>query len=89
MAVAAAVIAARSAGWLERLELVAADHFVSVGPRGPADSAHVAVVHVTDASRVRHMLEHHGYYVVASFGEDEDDEDLLYRIQEFMRYLEV
>ena len=46
-------------------------------------------LNVTDASRVRHMLEHRGYHIVASFGEDEDDEDLLYRIQEFMRYLEV
>ncbi|GIV60113.1 CBS domain-containing protein [Rhodocaloribacter litoris] len=46
-------------------------------------------LNVTDAARVRHMLEHQGYHVVASFGEDEDDEDFLYRIQEFMRYLEV
>lgn len=42
-----------------------------------------------DSSRVRHMLEHRGYHVVAVFGEDEDDEDLLNRVQEFMRYLEV
>ncbi len=46
-------------------------------------------LNVTDATRVRHMLEHHGYHVTASFGEDEDDEDLRNRIQEFMRYLEV
>jgi hypothetical protein len=26
---------------------------------------------------------------VAAFGEDESDEDLLNRVQEFMRYLEV
>lgn len=46
-------------------------------------------LNVTDATRARHMLEHYGYRVVASFGEDEDEEDLLYRVQEFMRYLEV
>ncbi len=46
-------------------------------------------LNATDVARVRHMLEHHGYHIVATFGEDEDDEDLLYRIQEFMRYLEV
>ena len=42
-----------------------------------------------DASRVRHVLAHHGYNVVASFGESEDEEQLLLRVQEFMRYLEV
>lgn len=46
-------------------------------------------LNVTDATRVRHMLEHHGYRVAASFGESEDNEDLLLRVQEFMRYLEV
>lgn len=46
-------------------------------------------LNVTDATRVRHMLEHNGYHVVASFGESEDDEDLLLRVQAFMRYLEV
>lgn len=46
-------------------------------------------LNATDVARVRHMLEHRGYHVVASFGEDEDDEDLMFRIQEFMRYLEV
>jgi hypothetical protein len=46
-------------------------------------------LNVIDATRVRHMLEHYGYKVVASFGESEDEEDLLYRVKEFMRYLEV
>jgi acetoin utilization protein AcuB len=46
-------------------------------------------LNVTDATRVRHMLEHYGYRVVASFGETETDEDLQFRVQEFMRYLEV
>jgi hypothetical protein len=34
------------------------------------------------------VLEHHGYHVVASFGE-EDDEELGDLVDEFMRYLEV
>ena len=42
-----------------------------------------------DATRVRHLLEHNGYRVVAAFGEEEDAEDLLDRVQEFMRYLEA
>ena len=42
-----------------------------------------------DATRVRHMLAHHGYSVVAAFGESEAEEELLMRVQEFMRYLEV
>ncbi|MFW5955584.1 MAG: HPP family protein [Rhodothermales bacterium] len=46
-------------------------------------------LNTTDASRVRHMLEHHGYHVVASFSEEESDEDLQWRVEEFMRYLEV
>lgn len=46
-------------------------------------------LNVKDASRVKHMLEHNGYRVVSAFGEDEDAEDLLDRVQEFLRYLEV
>lgn len=46
-------------------------------------------LNVKDASRVRHMLEHYGYHVVATFSDDADDDDLQLRIQEFMRYLEV
>jgi len=42
-----------------------------------------------DATRIRHILEHNGYRVVAAFGEEEDAEVLLDRVQEFMRYLEV
>ncbi len=45
-------------------------------------------LNVQDTSRVRHMLGHHGYDVVATFSE-EDDEDLQLRALEFMRYLEV
>ena len=44
-------------------------------------------LNTTDATRVRHMIEHHGYDIVASFGEDDDN--MLERVQAFMRYLEV
>lgn len=44
-------------------------------------------LNVTDTSRVRHVLEHNGYDVVAAFGEDEDE--MSDRVEEFMRYLEV
>lgn len=44
---------------------------------------------VQDTARVRHVLEHEGYSVVASFSEQDDDEDLQLRVEEFMRYLEV
>lgn len=57
-------------------------------PRTEGGPFHVTMkLNTTDAARVRHMLEHEGYSVVASFGEDEDE--LLERVQEFMRYLEV
>jgi len=46
-------------------------------------------LNTTDASRVRFILEHHGYKVIAAFGGEEDDEELADRVQEFMRYLEV
>ncbi len=46
-------------------------------------------LNVKDASRIRHMLEHNGYRVVAAFGEEEDSEDMLDRVQEFLRYLEA
>lgn len=42
-----------------------------------------------DTSRVRHVLEHHGYRIVGDFGEEETDEDLQRRADEFLRYLEV
>lgn len=46
-------------------------------------------LNVVDAARVRHMLEHYGYRVAASYGEVEDEEDLRQRIEAFVRYLEV
>lgn len=46
-------------------------------------------LNVNDTSRVRHILEHYGYRVVASFSDDQNDDDFKNRLQEFMRYLEV
>lgn len=46
-------------------------------------------LNVNDTARVRHILEHYGYRVVASFSDDRDDDDFRDRLQEFMRYLEV
>lgn len=46
-------------------------------------------VNVKDVTRIRHLLEHNGYQVEAAFGEDGDAEELLDRVQEFLRYLEV
>jgi len=46
-------------------------------------------LNVKDATRVRHMLDHYGYHVVATFSDDASDEDFQLRVQEFMRYLEV
>ena len=40
-----------------------------------------------DTSRVRHVLEHHGYHVVAAFGEEDGELEEL--VEEFVRYLEV
>lgn len=44
-------------------------------------------LNVRETSRIRHVLEHNGYQVVASFGED--DEQLEELVEEFVRYLEV
>jgi len=46
-------------------------------------------LNVTETTRIRHMLEHHGYHIVAAFSDESDDEDIRMRIEEFMRYLEV
>lgn len=46
-------------------------------------------LNVKDATRVRHMLDHYGYNVIATFSDDTTSEDLQLRVQEFMRYLEV
>jgi predicted transcriptional regulator len=44
-------------------------------------------LNVKDTSRVRHVLEHHGYHVVAAFGEEDGEMEEL--VEEFVRYLEV
>ena len=44
-------------------------------------------LNVKDTARVRHVLEHNGYHVVASFGEEEEELEEL--VEEFVRYLEV
>jgi len=46
-------------------------------------------LNVKDVTRIRHLLEHNGYTVEAAFGDDTDPDDLLDRVQEFLRYLEV
>ena len=46
-------------------------------------------LNIRDATRTRHMLDHHGYSVVAAFNEAASREDLQDRAREFMRYLEV
>jgi predicted transcriptional regulator len=60
----------------------------SESPERSTDQIRVTLkLNVQDTSRIRHVLEHHGYHVVASFGED--DEELGDLVDEFMRYLEV
>lgn len=46
-------------------------------------------LNVTDTARVRHVLEHHGYRVVASFSDVDTDTEIQERARAFMRYLEV
>jgi CBS domain-containing protein len=46
-------------------------------------------LNVTDTARIRHVLEHQGYHIAAVYNEDETEDDISLRIQEFMRYLEV
>lgn len=59
-------------------------------PDEESGKIHVTLkLNVKDATRVRHMLDHYGYHVVATFSDDATDEDLQLRVQEFMRYLEV
>jgi CBS domain-containing protein len=66
---------------------------LSIASEAPEDDSgkiHVTLkLNVKDATRVRHMLEHYGYHVIATFSEDLDVDDLQLRVQEFFRYLEV
>jgi len=57
-------------------------------PEASTDKIRVTLkLNVTDTTRIRHVLEHNDYGVVASFGED--DTEMKNRADEFMRYLEV
>lgn len=59
-------------------------------PRHQEDDLRLTLkLNVRDAARVRHMLSHHGYRIVASFSEAESREDLQDRAEAFMRYLDV
>lgn len=59
-------------------------------PDHPEDNLRLTLkLNITDATRTRHVLDHHGYKVLASFNEAESREDLQDRAREFMRYLEV
>lgn len=63
---------------------------VSEAPTEDSGSVRLTLkLNVVDAARVRHMLEHYGYRVAASYGEIGDEEDLRERIEAFVRYLEV
>ena len=46
-------------------------------------------LNVSDTARIRYLLEHNSYRVTAVFNEEESEDDLSLRVQEFMRYLEV
>ncbi|OZC04280.1 CBS domain-containing protein [Rubricoccus marinus] len=63
---------------------------LSISTEDDAATGHVRItlkLNVTDTSRVRHLLTHHGIGVVGVF--DEADSDLESRAAEFLRYLEV
>jgi CBS domain-containing protein len=60
----------------------------SEAPDTSTDKIRVTLkLNVTDTTRIRHVLEHNGYHVVASFGEEEEELEEL--VEEFVRYLEV
>lgn len=60
----------------------------SESPESSTEKIRVTLkLNVKDTSRIRHVLEHHGYNVVASFGEEGDELEEL--VDEFVRYLEV
>ncbi len=57
-------------------------------PENSTDDIRITLkLNVKDTSRVRHVLEHHGYHVVAAFGEEDGELEEL--VDEFVRYLEV
>ena len=59
-------------------------------PRTPGGKVRVTLkLNVQSASRVQHLLEHYGYHVVAVFSDDSVDEEMQWRAEEFLRYLEA
>ena len=57
-------------------------------PNDSAEDIRVTLkLNVKDTTRIRHVLEHHGYHVVAAFGEEDGELEEL--VEEFVRYLEV
>ncbi|WP_103020638.1 CBS domain-containing protein [Salinibacter altiplanensis] len=57
-------------------------------PENSTDDIRVTLkLNVKDTARVRHVLEHHDYHVVAAFGEEDGELEEL--VDEFVRYLEV
>ena len=63
---------------------------LSEGPQPETGKIHLTLkLNVKDTTRIRHVLECCGYCVVGAFGEEPMDEELCFRIEEFMRYLEA
>lgn len=60
----------------------------SESPKSSTEKLRVTLkLNVKDTSRVRHVLEHNNYQIVASYGEEDGELEEL--VDEFMRYLEV
>jgi acetoin utilization protein AcuB len=57
--------------------------------QGPLPIRITAKLNVSDTARVKHVLEHHGYHVIAAFKEEDTDDAFNHRLAEFLRYLEV
>jgi CBS-domain-containing membrane protein len=66
---------------------------LSVATEAPSEEGGMIAVTLklnsAGTTRIRHVLEHQGYRIVASFSDEYDEEELRHRVQEFMRYLEV
>jgi acetoin utilization protein AcuB len=51
---------------------------------------HVTVkLNTSDTTRIKHVLDHYGYRVVAAFNEEDTEDAFNHRLAEFLRYLEV
>ena len=57
--------------------------------QGPLPILMTIKLNTADTSRVKHVLEHHGYRVTSAYKEDETDDVFNHRLAEFLRYLEV